>query len=101
MVTKNLYVLLVAFFLSFVAGCGGVGSSCLPALPANSMICPTGVFIDATATDPVCLAAGGVAICRGNSDAICYRCNGSSFSDGCLIKNAEQTIECVHGCSKC
>jgi hypothetical protein len=100
MLIKNFCAALAVAALACVAGCGG-GNGCLPAVVANSKPCPTGVFIDATATDPVCLATGGIAICRGDSDAICYRCNGASFTEGCLIKNQEQTIECVHSCGSC
>jgi hypothetical protein len=97
---KNALVAAVALSLAFVAGCGG-GNGCLPAVAANSSACPSGVFVDATATDPVCLATGGIAVCRGDDDAICYRCTGGSFKDGCLIKNQQQTLECVHSCGNC
>src|SRR5437764_14694510 len=90
MLTKTLSILLVAVSLSFVAGCGGAGSSCLPAVAANNVTCPASVFVDATASDPVCLAAGGVAICRRANDALCHPRNGGSFPDGCLLKNQEQ-----------
>jgi hypothetical protein len=100
MLMKNICAALIVASLTLVSGCGG-GNGCLAAIAANSTSCPANVFIDATASDPVCLAAGGVAICRGDADAICYRCTGASFSDGCLIKNQTQTIECVHGCSSC
>jgi hypothetical protein len=98
---KNALAVVVALAsLTCIAGCGG-SNGCLPAVAVNSTSCPAGVFIDATASDPVCLAAGGVAICRGDSDALCYRCNGGSFMDGCLIKNQHQTVECVHSCANC
>jgi hypothetical protein len=84
-----------------VAGCGNGSSSCLPAMPAAAP-CPAGIIVDASTTDPICLSASGLPLCRGN-DAVCYICSGGDFNDNCLIedKSADMTTECVHRCSLC
>jgi hypothetical protein len=97
---KNALFALVAVTLACASGCGG-GAGCPPAIAANAKACASGVFIDATANDPVCLASSGVPLCRGDNDAVCYRCNGASFTDGCTISNPQQVVECVHSCDKC
>ncbi len=95
-----LFALALALGAVGAAGCGG-GTGCLPAQQQNQYMCPPNIFIDATASDPVCLSSGGQPICRGDIDAVCYRCNGAAFTDGCVIKNQQQTFECVHSCDKC
>jgi hypothetical protein len=92
--------LIVAGIVSSFVACSN-GSSCLPALPGAAS-CGAGVFIDATAGDPICLSSGGEPLCRGDYDAICYVCTGSVFADNCLIRDKTgATSECVHGCSHC
>jgi hypothetical protein len=82
-----------------LAGCES-GNGCLPALSSNAHECGANIFIDASVNDPLCLGNGGEPICRGSADAVCYMCNGGSFSDGCLI-HGPTTYECVHSCSSC
>jgi hypothetical protein len=45
--------------------------------------------------------SSGAPVCRGSDHADCYVCSGTQFDDNCLLKSPQQTIECVHGCSKC
>jgi hypothetical protein len=98
MIAQRLLATFVVTLLP-LAGCGGNG--CLPAVSANSASCPASVYIDAAQTDPLCLNKSGVAICRGDNDAVCYLCTGAKFSDGCVVKEQTQTITCVHSCSNC
>jgi hypothetical protein len=79
------------------AGCGAQ-SGCLPAIPGTPA-CPDGTFIDASTTDPICLANGDPQ-CRGNN-ATCYLCTGTDFPDNCTITAPQETVECVHSCAKC
>jgi hypothetical protein len=83
-------------------GCGNGSSTCAPAMPSTSA-CPAAVFVNAATNDPICLASSGLPLCRGTgpNDAVCYICSGADFSDGCTIKNASETIECVHHCGAC
>ena len=92
------FILAIALGL-FAAGCGN-GSSCLPAL-SGVTACPSGIFIDASTTDPICLSGSGLPLCRGKSNADCYMCTGADFPDNCTITSPQQTVECVHGCDKC
>jgi hypothetical protein len=100
MLKHVLFALALAVAAAGANGCGG-GSGCLPAQQQNQYMCPPNIFIDATASDPVCLGTGGNAICRGDNDAVCYHCNGGAFTDGCFIKSGPTTYECVHTCDKC
>ncbi len=90
---------LIACALVCLAGCGQA-SDCMPAA-AGAAACPAGTFIDASTNDPICLSASGLPLCRGSDDADCYVCSGTAFDDNCLITNPQQTVECVHSCSKC
>lgn len=90
----------VAFLaLLFVGGCDS-GTTCLPAIP-GAAACPADLIVDTSVSDPICLSAGGEPLCRGSVNATCYICSGDSFDDNCLIRAPQQTIECVHDCSKC
>jgi len=89
---------LVACLVLFAAACGDT-SGCLPAVTGMTP-CPAGTFIDASTTDPLCFS-GGVPLCRGSNDAICYVCTGSDFTDNCTLTSPQQTEECVHSCGKC
>lgn len=100
MLMRSLFGACCAAAFLLAAGCGTNNNGCLPAVAANSTECPTAVFVDASTTDPICLNASGSPECRAD-DAVCYQCTGASFTDGCVVKNAEQTIECVHTCDKC
>jgi hypothetical protein len=92
---------LAALVLAIVsaAGCDS-GSSCLPAI-AGAAACPASTIVDTSVNDPICLSAGGLPLCRGSEAANCFVCSGSDFTDNCLIRSPQQTIECVHGCDKC
>ena len=91
-------VLLAGAIALAAAGCGDQ-SGCLPAIPGTAA-CPDGTFIDASTTDPICLA-DGAPVCRGGANATCYICTGSTFPDNCTITAPQQTVECVHSCSTC
>lgn len=84
-----------------MAGCEQPATGCLPEVSPAPTACPSGVYADATDTDPICLdATTGSAVCRGTEDAVCYVCTGATFADNCQVKGAD-TIECVHSCDKC
>ncbi|MCU1280173.1 MAG: hypothetical protein JWM53_3719 [bacterium] len=83
----------------FAANCGN-GSDCLPAI-AGAAACPASTIIDTSVSDPICLSASGLPLCRGSEEADCYVCSGSQFDDNCLIRDPQQTVECVHKCSDC
>ena len=90
-------ILVVAAVLA--AGCGN-GSDCLPAV-ASAAPCPSSTIVDTSVSDPICLSASGLPLCRGSDEADCYICSGSQFDDNCLVRAPQQTIECVHKCSNC
>jgi hypothetical protein len=92
---RNLLLVIIA--LGALSACSNQ-ETCLPAA-APPAACPANVYIDASTTDPICLAKTGAPLCRGGDN--CYVCVGASFDDGCVINSAEQTLECVHGCDKC
>ncbi len=92
-------IFVACLFAVAAAGCGN-GNDCLPALPSMAP-CPTGTFIDASTTDPICLASSGVPLCRGAAEADCYVCSGAAFDDNCVITSPQQTVECVHHCDLC
>jgi hypothetical protein len=91
-------IILIASFLC-AAACGS-SSDCLPAVP-TAAACPSGTYIDASATDPICLSTSGLPLCRGSANANCYVCTGAAFDDNCTITSPQMTIECVHSCDKC
>jgi hypothetical protein len=91
--------LLLACALAGLAGCSNE-STCLPAI-ASAGACPSDTFVDASVNDPICLSSSGLPLCRGSDNATCYVCSGLDFTDNCVIKSAQQTIECVHSCTNC
>lgn len=91
-------LILIASLLACTAGCGN-NSDCLPALPTAAS-CPSGTYIDASTTDPICLSTSGLPLCRGSNDN-CYVCTGAAFDDNCTITSPQMTVECVHSCDKC
>ena len=91
--------ILAACLVLAAVGCGN-GSTCLPAVP-GAAACPSGTFIDASTTDPICLSSAGLPLCRGQDAADCYMCTGSAFDDNCTIKSSQETVECVHSCDAC
>jgi hypothetical protein len=97
--TRMRSVLLLVCVAALAAGCGDT-ETCLPAI-AGAAACPAGTIIDASTSDPICLTSSGTPVCRGSDDADCYVCSGSQFDDNCKIKSPQQTVECVHSCSKC
>ena len=92
-------LILVACLALAAAACGD-SSSCLPAASAMAA-CPSGTFIDASTTDPICLSSAGLPLCRGQDAADCYICTGTTFDDNCTITSPQQTVECVHRCDAC
>jgi hypothetical protein len=92
--------MVVLAVLGLVAGCDN-GSSCLPAIPGAAE-CPSSTIVDTSVSDPICLSAGGLPLCRGGDNATCYICSSSDFTDNCLVHSSkDDTIECVHSCDKC
>jgi hypothetical protein len=91
--------IVVLSVLGLVAGCDN-GSSCLPAI-AGAAECPSSTIVDTSVSDPICLSAGGLPLCRGGDNATCYICSGSDFTDNCVVHSSDDTIECVHSCDKC
>lgn len=74
--------------------------TCLPARATPPGDCPSGVFADATVTDPTCFSTNGVPLCRDPTD-LCLVCSGPDFPDGCRVHTSGNNYECVHACGDC